>query len=447
MAMFHLSTKPIKRSVGRSATASAAYRAGCEIEDLRTGIKHDYTKKQGIVKTDCFIVVEGQKLNVDRSELWNAAEKAEKRKDGRTAREIIINLPHELNEQQRQSLVENFAKDVSKKYKVAIDYAIHLPDKGGDQRNHHCHILMTTRTATLENNTLSLGAKTNIELSNTKLAKLDLPKTQEQIVSLRKHWADTTNKHLKDAGIDKSIDHRSYEDQGVAFLPTIKLGWEATALERKGISTAKGDTNRQIADDNLELYMINSDLEDLKKQLAEQQEEEKEQAMQAQKQPEPLPVISEAKPKPKKAEAKNIALDKYTQESFEKLHQYYNDLIDGIDEGQSPLGLNIIGKKFLEYVNYIGTEANNQLYDRGLDSKRLEDIDEVISTSKELLENVNSMSEAQGFKNKAFIELYEKAISGLDRVETEFEKVSARQSASLQQQPTPTLTNTMPRPY
>lgn len=435
MAMFHLSTKPIKRSVGRSATASAAYRAGCEIEDLRTGIKHDYTKKQGIVKTDCFIVVEGQKLNVDRSELWNAAEKAEKRKDGRTAREIIINLPHELNEQQRQSLVENFAKDVSKKYKVAIDYAIHLPDKGGDQRNHHCHILMTTRTATLENNTLSLGAKTNIELSNTKLAKLDLPKTQEQIVSLRKHWADTTNKHLKDAGIDKSIDHRSYEDQGIALIPTIKLGWEASALERKGISTAKGDTNRQIADDNLELYMINSDLEDLKKQLAEQQEEEKEQAMQAQKQPEPLPVIPEAKPKPKKAEVKNMALDKYTQESFEKLHQYHNDLIDGIDEGQSPLGLNIIGKKFLEYVNYIGMEANNQLYDRGLDSKRLEDIDEVISTSKELLENVNSMSEAQGFKNKAFIELYEKAISGLDRVETEFEKVSARQSASLQQQP------------
>lgn len=444
MAMFHLSTKPIKRSVGRSATASAAYRAGCEIEDLRTGIKHDYTKKQGIVKTDCFIVVEGQKLNVDRSELWNAAEKAEKRKDGRTAREIIINLPHELNEQQRQSLVENFAKDVSKKYKVAIDYAIHLPDKGGDQRNHHCHILMTTRTATLENNTLSLGAKTNIELSNTKLAKLDLPKTQEQIVSLRKHWADTTNKHLKDAGIDKSIDHRSYEDQGIAFMPTIKLGWEASALERKGISTAKGDTNRQIADDNLELYMINSDLEDLKKQLAEQQQEEKEQAMQAQKQPEPLPVIPEAKPKPKKAEVKNMALDKYTQESFEKLHQYHNDLIDGIDEGQSPLGLNIIGKKFLEYVNYIGMEANNQLYDRGLDSKRLEDIDEVISTSKELLENVNSMSEAQGFKNKAFIELYEKAISGLDRVETEFEKVSARQSASLQQQPTQSYT--IPRP-
>ena len=118
MAMFHLSTNPIKRSAGRSATASAAYRAGCKIEDNRTGLKHDYSKKQGIVKTDCFIFSNGQKLNIDRAELWNAAEKAEKRKDGRTAREVIINLPHELSEEQRQSLVEDFTKDISKKYKV-----------------------------------------------------------------------------------------------------------------------------------------------------------------------------------------------------------------------------------------------------------------------------------------------------------------------------------------
>lgn len=248
--MFHLSTKPVKRSAGRSATASAAYRSGCEIEDKRTGLKHDYSKKEGIVKTDCFIVANGQKVNIDRSELWNAAEQAENRKDGRTAREVIINLPHELNEQQRQSLVEDFTKDIAKKYRVAIDYAIHLPDKHGDQRNHHCHILMTTRTAKLENNILSLGDKTNIELSNTKLAKLELPKTQEQIVNLRKHWATTTNKHLENAGIDKRIDHRSYEEQNISAIPTIKLGWEASALERKGINTDKGDINRAIKSDN-----------------------------------------------------------------------------------------------------------------------------------------------------------------------------------------------------
>ncbi len=433
--MFHLSTKPIKRSEGRSATASAAYRAGCKIEDNRTGLKHDYSKKQGIVKTDCFIFSNGQKLNIDRSELWNAAEKAEKRKDGRTAREVIINLPYELNEEQRQSLVEDFTKDISKKYKVAIDYAIHLPDKHGDRRNHHAHILMTTRAATLENNTLVLGDKTNIELSNTKLAKLNLPKTQEQIVNLRRHWANTTNKHLENAGIDRRIDHRSYEEQGSYYLPTVKLGWEASALERKGISTAKGDINRQVANDNLESYIINTELESLKEQLAKQQEEEKERTIQTTKPPSLL--IPEPKPKPKRVEAKEIDLDRYTQESFERLHQYHNQIVDGISEGQSPFGLNLIGKKFLEYIDYIGMEAGSQLYDRGLDNNKLENIDEVISTSKTLLANVDSMSETAGFKNKDFIKLYEKAITSLDKVEVEFERVSARRSTPTQSlQPT-----------
>ena len=37
MAIYHLSVKTISRSAGRSATAAAAYRAGVEIADERTG--------------------------------------------------------------------------------------------------------------------------------------------------------------------------------------------------------------------------------------------------------------------------------------------------------------------------------------------------------------------------------------------------------------------------
>jgi hypothetical protein len=47
MASFHLA-KAIGRSAGRSATAAAAYRAGVEITDERTGLVHDYTRKQGV---------------------------------------------------------------------------------------------------------------------------------------------------------------------------------------------------------------------------------------------------------------------------------------------------------------------------------------------------------------------------------------------------------------
>ena len=261
MAMFHLSTKPISRKSGRSAAASSAYRSGGKIEDKRTGLTHDYTKKQGVIAGDCFLIQNNEKIKLDRSQVWNTAEQKEKRKDSRTAREIIINLPHELNEKQRADLVKDFAESVAKKYNVAIDYSIHLPDKEGDQRNHHCHIMMTTRTAELDkNNNLVLGDKTALELGNKDLAKLDLPTSQEQIKDLRKEWAETANKHLAKAELDISIDHRSHKDRGLETLPTIKLGWEASAMERKGIQTDKGDYNRYVKNHNAQLQQCHFDI-------------------------------------------------------------------------------------------------------------------------------------------------------------------------------------------
>lgn len=267
MAIFHLSTKPIKRSSGRSATASAAYRAACEIEDKRTGVTHDYSKKSGVVNSEAFVVIRGEKVAVDRAQLWNAAEFAEKRKDARTAREIVINLPHELSKELRQNLVEDFTEYVAQKYNVAIDYAIHEPDKHGDNRNHHAHILMTTREATLKNGSVELGKKTSLELSNTKLKTLDMPKTQEQIVSLRESWATMTNDYLSFANVDARIDHRSFEEQGLSIKPTIKLGWEASALERSGIATDRGDFNRAIRADNLQIVNLENEIVDLRQAL------------------------------------------------------------------------------------------------------------------------------------------------------------------------------------
>lgn len=264
MAIFHLSTKPIKRSSGRSATASAAYRAACEIEDKRTGLTHDYSKKSGVVNSEAFVVVDGEKVAVDRAQLWNAAEFAEKRKDARTAREIVINLPHELSKELRQNLVEDFTEYVAQKYNVAIDYAIHEPDKHGDNRNHHAHILMTTREATLKNGSVELGKKTSLELSNTKLKTLDMPKTQEQIVSLRESWATMTNDYLSFANVDARIDHRSFEEQELSIKPTIKLGWEASALERSGMATDRGDFNRAIRADNLQIVNLENEIVDLR---------------------------------------------------------------------------------------------------------------------------------------------------------------------------------------
>ena len=41
-------------------------------------------------------------------------------------------------------------------------------------------------------------------------------------------------------GLDVRIDHRSYERQGVEFLPTVHEGATVRAMEKKGIRTEKG---------------------------------------------------------------------------------------------------------------------------------------------------------------------------------------------------------------
>lgn len=260
MAMFHLSTKTISRKTGRTATASAAYRAGEKIHCERTGETHDYTRKAGVMASSAFLFDGDKKISLDRQDLWNTAERSEKRKDARTAREIVVNLPHELNHEQRKALVDDFTKNLAKGLGVAIDYAIHEPNRKGDDRNYHAHILMTTRTASMENGVLTLGAKSNIELENKALKAKGLPSTQAQITDIRKDWAHYTNHHLRKAGLDISIDHRSHKERGLETAPTIKLGVAVVAMERRGIETDKGNFNRAIKQANNELRQLNDEL-------------------------------------------------------------------------------------------------------------------------------------------------------------------------------------------
>ena len=222
MAIYHATTKPISRSSGRSATASAAYRAGVEIKDERTGLTHDYSKRDGVAMAFTFKVdSDGKTERLDRNELWNKAELAENRKDARTAREWIVAIPNELlpdDVADQKGLKNNdgakavvaFAKELSKRYGVAIDLAIHSPDKEGDNRNWHAHIMTTTRQVSLSaNGDIELGDKATIELSNTKRKTLGLGSTSAEIKELRELWATAANKYLEQQGHDERLDHRS----------------------------------------------------------------------------------------------------------------------------------------------------------------------------------------------------------------------------------------------
>lgn len=49
------------------------------------------------------------------------------------------------------------------------------------------------------------------------------------------------------------IDHRSYERQGINQIPTVHLGVAASAMEKRGIRTGRGDLNREIEVTNQKL--------------------------------------------------------------------------------------------------------------------------------------------------------------------------------------------------
>jgi len=260
VAIYHLSVKSISRSAGRSVVAAAAYRAGQELIDERQGLTHDYTRKQGV--EDAFIVTpDGADWAQDRNTLWNAAEAAEKRKDAKTGREYELALPAELDAGARKELARDFARELVERYGVVADVAIHEPGRQGDNRNHHAHILTTTRTAGNE----GLGAKTRV---------LDVASTASaEIEHMRGVWARQVNMALERHQVEQRVDHRSFERQGKEQEPTRHMGVSATALERQAAREIPGqEPVTDLGKQNAEIRERNRVLETARKAVEKAQE-------------------------------------------------------------------------------------------------------------------------------------------------------------------------------
>lgn len=228
MAIYHLSVKVVQRSKGRSATAAAAYRAGEKIVDDRTGETHDYTRKSRVDKT--FLVG----WDGTRSELWNAAEQAEKRKDATTAREYEVALPRELNLAENEALARDFAEWLQCRHGCAVDVALH----GLKTNNPHMHVLTTTRPS----DGAHLGdMKIDREWSDAKRAKHGLPPRKEDLKETRLMWELMANDALRASASEARVDHRSLKNQGVNRAPEIHLGPSATEAREKGKSIPRVD--------------------------------------------------------------------------------------------------------------------------------------------------------------------------------------------------------------
>ncbi|MBH1635961.1 MobA/MobL family protein [Stenotrophomonas maltophilia] len=269
MAIYRCEIKTVSRSQGASAVAGAAYRAGLDLTDQRTGERHDYTRKNGVVAFGILAPADAPGWAQDPAQLWNAAEAAETRKNSVVAREFLVSLPHELTDDQRADLARDLTAHLVGRFGFAAMFAIHAPDKSADARNHHVHILATTRRM----EPAGLGAKTR-ELDDRKTGAVE---------EVRAKVASTINQQLERAGFSERVDHRSLLDQQVAaanagdfaraaeldHAPEPKVGRTATAAARRGKRSPRAERVQRVRMENAQHVQAQADrFRELKAQAA-----------------------------------------------------------------------------------------------------------------------------------------------------------------------------------
>ena len=318
MAIYHLEAKVVSRGTGRSAVAASAYLSCTNILNDYDGVRHDYTRKKGLIWREVFLPEYAPPEWKDRGVLWNAVEENEKTKDSRLAREFVPALPVELTPTQWQELLSDFIKESFVADGMCADVAIHDPYPPG--HNPHAHILLTVRPLDergewqykTEKEYLCVkdGEERGFTAAEFKAAQADgwekqypykvgrkkvymppseaekqgleraskHPKStkfgrqnpiserwnsEEQLVVWRKAWADVTNRYLERYGHDARIDHRSHAERGLVEQPTIHEGVTARALERKGMIADRCEINRQIKADNALLRELKAEIKKL----------------------------------------------------------------------------------------------------------------------------------------------------------------------------------------
>ena len=276
MADYRLSSQIITRSSGKSAVAAAAYRASDNLEDERTGVRHDYSRKSGVVHSEVLAPANTPDWMTDRAKLWNAVEAVEKRKNSQLAREIQLSLPHELTPEQRTELVRDFVQEQFTARGMIADVNIHSPNPKGDERNHHAHIMLTMRELTGD------GFHTK---KSTPTARGWNDK--ELLATWREEWARYQNSTLERHGHSERVDHRSFEQRGIDREPQQHLGVAANDMLAKGKSSRIDNQNSAIEMRNAARAMRHAKaaqqaatMSEIFGKVAQQEQKEKEQQRQ-----------------------------------------------------------------------------------------------------------------------------------------------------------------------
>lgn len=146
MALYHFHVEQIKRSEGRTAVASAAYRAGEKLHNLWDGETHDYTRKGGVILSEIMLPEYAPERFSDRHTLWNEVEQIEKHYKAQLAYSFDMALQNEFSLEENIALAREFVQKYFVSDGMICDLAVHQPDRGdGGIPNPHFHVLVPIR--------------------------------------------------------------------------------------------------------------------------------------------------------------------------------------------------------------------------------------------------------------------------------------------------------------
>ena len=258
---FHFSISMISRGKSKSAVASAAYISCEKIKNEWDGEVHDYHNKKGLLHSEIFFPENVPIALKDRTTLWNSVELNEKASNAQLARNFIIALPKELSFEENKRLITDFIQENFVSKGMIADLAIH--DESNEENNNiHAHIMTTLRPINEKGEWLAKskkeyvldekGEKIKLKSGNYKTRKVELTNWNDKGNAEKwiENFARLCNQYLEKNHKEKRVDHRSYKRQGIEEITTIHLGAAASALERKGIETDKGNINREIKKHN-----------------------------------------------------------------------------------------------------------------------------------------------------------------------------------------------------
>ena len=253
----------VKRSKGQSAVDAASYISRSVLVSEYDGKTYRPKYHEDLVHCEINLPEYAPEEWLDRAVLWNSVELNEKQKNAQLCRTLKAALPNDWSYELAEETVWDYVQRNFVSKGMCADWAIHDSVNQNGIHNLHFHLMLTLRP--VEENG-KWGAKQRKEYildkdgnkirnksgRGFKSRAVDVNDWNEKGNSRkwRKDLTDTINVVNDRIGLPEYWEHRSFKELGLEQEPTRHLGPIASALERKGIRTEKGDANRAIMEHN-----------------------------------------------------------------------------------------------------------------------------------------------------------------------------------------------------